>query len=118
MGEFRTGAGGREVPQFPLQEAQPGGLGTALIARREMRVRPVQLGAVQLAVDEGGQLLLEMAHGSPAAFPDPVVSGPGLDTPEEGGCRCARAVRSWARPRWMRLRTVPSFTPSVAAISS
>jgi hypothetical protein len=34
------------------------------------------------------------------------------------GARCARASRSWARPRWMRERTVPSFTPSVAAISS
>src|SRR6185437_14652625 len=31
--------------------------------------------------------------------------------------RCARAARSCARPRWIRLRTVPSFTPMVAAIS-
>ncbi len=34
------------------------------------------------------------------------------------GERCARALRSWDRPRWMRERTVPSFTPRVAAISS
>ena len=34
------------------------------------------------------------------------------------GSRWASASRSCTRPRWMRLRTVPSLIPSVAAISS
>lgn len=34
------------------------------------------------------------------------------------GARCLRAARRCERPRWMRLRTVPSLTPRVAAISS
>ena len=34
------------------------------------------------------------------------------------GARCASDSRSWARPRWMRERTVPSLMPSVAATSS
>ena len=34
------------------------------------------------------------------------------------GARCARASRSWARPRWIRERTVPSLMSRVAAISS
>ena len=34
------------------------------------------------------------------------------------GARWARASRSCTRPRWMRLRTVPSLMPRVAAISS
>ncbi len=34
------------------------------------------------------------------------------------GARCGKACRSWRRPRWMRLRTVPSLIPRVAAISS
>lgn len=34
------------------------------------------------------------------------------------GARWANASRSCERPRWMRERTVPSLSPSVAAISS
>ena len=34
------------------------------------------------------------------------------------GARCASDSRSWARPRWIRERTVPSLMPSVAATSS
>ena len=70
-------------------------------ARRHMGVRPVKFRAAQLAVDEGGQHVSEVAHRSRTRL-----------------SRCASAARNWARPRWMRLRTVPSFTPMVAAISS
>ena len=34
------------------------------------------------------------------------------------GRRCSNDLRSRARPRWMRERTVPIFTPRVSAISS
>ena len=34
------------------------------------------------------------------------------------GARWANDSRSWARPRWMRERTVPSLMPRVAATSS
>jgi hypothetical protein len=74
LGEVRAGAGRGQLPQFSLHQAQPGGLRATVLARREMRVRPVKLGTVQLAVHECGQLLVQMTHGSPA-FPDPVASG-------------------------------------------
>ena len=64
----------------------------------------------ELAVDERGDgLLREVAlrivlRQSPALGP--------------ARARWASAWRSWTRPRWIRERTVPSLTPSVAPISS
>ena len=46
------------------------------------------------------------------------VAVPVGQAPASVGARCARAWRRAARPRWIRERTVPSLTPSVAAISS
>ena len=42
----------------------------------------------------------------------------GVVVVEGCGARCASDSRSWARPRWMRERTVPSLMPRVAATSS
>ena len=71
----------------------------------------VTLGVAELAVDQGGDAGSEVVHG--------VTSGVWCRArPSRRGARCSRAARSWARPRWMRLRTVPSLMPSVAAISS
>ena len=67
----------------------------------------------ELAVDEGGDAGAEVAHGDRLRRP-----GSHGRRRRAGGARCSSAARSWARPRWMRLRTVPSLMPSVAAISS
>ena len=85
----------------------------------------------QLAVDQGGEPVSQMvlaARRGPDC--DPLTrSRPLLQARERpwrserrsaraSGDRCCRALRSCERPRWIRLRTVPSFTPRVAAISS
>jgi pimeloyl-ACP methyl ester carboxylesterase len=63
-----------------------------------------------VAIDQGGDAGSEVVHG--------VTSGLVPGSARRRGARCSRAARSCARPRWMRLRTVPSLMPSVAAISS
>ena len=90
-----------EGAQLALEPPQLRGLGPAHVAPGQVRVGPVKLRPGQFPVDQGGDQRSEMAHRS-----------------RTRRSRCARAARSCARPRWMRLRTVPSFTPMVAAISS
>ena len=117
--------------------------GAAGLATHHVAVPPEQRGIVHRPVGVGGQLVAEAPAASAegdtrdagphgAAHRDPGTARPSTgirrlatgarSTSRAGraslGSRCARASRSWARPRWMRERTVPSFTPSVAAISS
>src|SRR5450631_591993 len=97
----------RQAAHPLLQLAQRVDLRPALLARGQVRVRPVPLGGAELTVDKGRQVTSQVTHAGP----------PRLASARRGR-RCSSAVRSWARPRWIRLRTVPSFTPRVAAISS
>ena len=93
-----------ERAQLVLDAAQRARLRPAVSAGRQVGMDPVQLHAAELAIDVRGEQFTEMmAHRSRT---------------RRSLSRCARAARSWARPRWMRLRTVPSLTPMVAAISS
>ena len=70
----------------------------------------------QLAVDQRGDGLLgEVALGDAHRSRPPPRAHGGRPRP---GARWASAWRSCTRPRWIRLRTVPSLMPRVAAISS
>jgi hypothetical protein len=84
-------------------------LGAAGVAVRDVGQRPVALAMVELAVGERGEAVTEVRS-------DVTPSAP--SSGRRPGARCSSASRSWARPRWMRLRTVPSLMPSVAEISS
>src|SRR6478609_6939116 len=111
-GHGRLGRGPVHQPaQLLLQRPELGGFGPALLAGGQVRVGAVPFGSAELAVDQGGQPVTEMAHGSP-------LRTRALRWSAGAGLRCSSAERSWARPRWILLRTVPSFTPRVAAISS
>ena len=57
---------GAERAQLLLQRAQLRGFGPALLAAGQVSVRAVPFGSVELAVDERGQLVAQMAHDSPA----------------------------------------------------
>src|SRR6516165_724001 len=95
----------------PLEQPQHPCLLAAGLAAGQVGKHPLALGMAQLAVDQGGQPLAQVAlHGPP----------PSEARAAAGWCgrRWPSAARSWARPRWIRLRTVPSLTPRVAAISS
>ena len=80
------------------------GLGAAMIAC-------VVLSAVLTIIS--GRQMKSGSRSWPVAALGGVVLG--LAVP---GLRCSSAMRNCARPRWIRLRTVPSLTPRVAAISS
>jgi hypothetical protein len=58
-----------QVPQLALEVTQRGRLSPALRARREMGMRAVKLATGQLTVDEGGELVFQMAHGLAARLP-------------------------------------------------
>ena len=80
-------------------------------ARGDVAPRPLGGLAGELAVDEGAHAVLEVpAHGRRSSDADACGS--------TASRRCASEARSWARPRWMRERTVPILTSRVAAISS
>ncbi len=66
----------------------------------------------QFPVDQGGDRLLRQV-----ALRDAHAGAPPASTGRRGA-RWASAWRSCTRPRWIRLRTVPSLMPRVAAISS
>lgn len=99
----------------------------AVLADDNMPVPQQELRRRESAIDVGTELVGEVAgHHTPCAIGE---AGPGtrlgralVDAERAAlatsGARCARAARSWARPRWMRERTVPSLMPSVAEISS
>ena len=83
------------------------------------------------SVSSGGELAVEQRADPRAevadrthhwAVPQPEsswpVAGPAYRTRPAPGARWASAVRSMARPRWMRERTVPSLVPRISAISS
>ncbi len=100
------------------------GEGAARRAAHDVLVEGLEHGHGKRAVDVGAHVPAEMGrHWAPAATRRPGSRSPERDgrgsaTSGAPGARCARASRSWARPRWMRERTVPSLTPSVALISS
>ena len=110
----RRRAGGRGEP------GQPGlhpALALDLVATgvADVHVRPGALGLVgrEPAVEEGADPGSEVAHHAPLPRPLSTASpaGPAYRARPSTGARWARAVRSIARPRWMRERTVPSFAP-------
>ncbi|CAO0825802.1 hypothetical protein SMICM17S_08486 [Streptomyces microflavus] len=84
---------------------------------------------VELAVDQRGEPVPQMRFGrggtgetcaAHAVPPSPARTASARErcSARASGERCLSALRRCERPRWMRLRTVPSFTPRVAAISS
>jgi len=99
-----------------LEHPQRGRLTAARLAPGEVGQRPLPLCVIQLTVDQGRQALAQVAHAGPPVAVE-VVAAAGTRVAWRGR-RCSSATRSCARPRWMRLRTVPSFTPRVLATSS
>src|SRR4051812_46499233 len=116
----RRGGGALQAGEADLGEPFELDEVPARTAGREVRRGALDGVRVQLTVDERGGAITEMAH-SPVSPPD-TAGACSLASrsmlPPASGRRCARARRSAARPRWMRERTVPSLTSSVAAISS
>ncbi len=103
-------------PSCSTRRRQPGQERTCDQARSSSAGR-------ELAVDQGRDLAADVtAQGQhhrtcPAVRPG-FRRGPAKRVRPAVGARWARAARSWARPRWMRERTVPSLRPSTSAISS
>lgn len=106
----------------------------AFRAGRQMRQHPLAGVVTEFAVHQGGEPVSEVLLGEEplggvvsgsthavAPLPPPRAGTRGTKerrSARASGERCARALRSCERPRWMRERTVPSLTPRVAAISS
>jgi hypothetical protein len=108
----RVAAGGiAQGVHPPLEQPERGRFPAAVLAPGQVSQHPFSLRIAQLAIDQRGQALAEVP------FHDGVPSV-AAGRPRWRGRRWSSAARSWARPRWMRLRTVPSLTPRVAAISS
>ncbi len=92
-------------------------------AGEDVRPGPLRLGGGQLAVDQRRRLRTDVSaerqhHRTCPAMRGPIRRGPANRVRPGRGARWASAVRSWARPRWMRERTVPSLRPRTSAISS
>ena len=87
---------------------------------KEWNKKPVGLVGSQPAVEQGAGAGAEVTHHR--ALPSGLTSGSGRGPAKRSrpsaGARCARALRSIARPRWMRLRKVPSLASRIWAISS
>lgn len=90
----------------------------AIGALREVVLGAVEGGGGEFVVDKRGDSFevevvdgIEVRHGCHLAR----MSSRAVSL--ESACASSEA-RSWLRPRWMRDRTVPIFTPSVFAISS
>ena len=96
----------------------------ALVAGVDVLPGPLLVGRGQLAVEERADAGAEVAdHGADHDLSRrPWMPGSGSGPPKRvrpsTGARWASAVRSIARPRWMRERTVPSLASRIAAISS
>ena len=91
------------------------------VAGVDVGPQPLGLRRGQLAVDEGTDPVADMAdHGADhrTASGVSVGFGPAYRIRPSAGARWASALRSMARPRWMRERTVPSLAPMISAISS
>src|SRR5699024_8978345 len=86
-------------------------LGAATGTVHQVRPGTFRPGRRQVAVHERGDERSEMAHPATSAVWTDRVS-------ITRGDRCARVVRSCARPRWIRERTVPIEIPSTSPISS
>src|SRR5690606_22969110 len=69
----------------------------------------VALVVVEPVVDEVADSLVEMFHAGSPCSRVPSARGAGVSKAlASSGARWSSAARSCARPRWMRLRTVPS----------
>ena len=121
-GQPGAGRGLAEGVHPPLESPEGRGFLTAPAAPGQMTEHPVTLVAPEFPVDQGRKALARAGHSC-----CPAAAGAGrVDVqsrlrhaaPVRRGRRCSRDWRSCARPRWIRLRTVPSFTPRVSAISS
>lgn len=121
----------RALHEHGLQATLGIGFGLALGAGGQVGQDALTHVVRQLAVHQGGKPVTQVlfgggrtdsAHSAPPSLPAP---GAPTAAPASARCsaraageRCLSALRRCERPRWIRLRTVPSFTPSVAAISS
>src|SRR5699024_107460 len=117
--EVEVGLGFTQAVQSAFEAAQRVGLETARFTLGQVDEGAVVLGRPELTVDERREALPQVLR---AHWASPLIAL----APRSCSCwtcavlvvLCSRARRNCARPRWMRLRTVPSLTSSVAAISS
>ena len=108
---FRDDMACRRTPQHVTHASLLGDLGATGRAGREVRFGPGRLLRAEGSVDVGRGRVPEVS------VHDPTTPVAGSRAPRRGRGAAAPS-RSWLRPRWMRLRTVPSLTSRVAAISS
>ncbi len=128
-------AGQRAAREHAFHLALRVRLRLAVGARGEVGQHAVPAVVGELTVDESRQALPEVVIGPAAALgtahsaPPSSAHVPAGTAARTDSSRTARsertrgerwrsALRRCERPRWIRLRTVPSFTPSVVAISS
>src|SRR5699024_1038579 len=111
LGACRTGTGRLRRPGGPAGGTLGEYLSLAFRAHGEGGLGVLRLRRRHLAVDVCGDSRAQVTH--------PVASaGAGSAAVSDCGERWARACRSWARPRWLRERSVPIDTSSVPANSS
>ena len=100
-------------PALALDEVTTG------VAGEHVLPRALGLLGRQLAVEECADPSAEVAdHAVPPTARTHGGQRAGVAGAAVRGARWDRAVRSMARPRWIRERTVPSLAPRISAISS
>ena len=90
----------------------------AVVALREVLLGAVEGGGGEFVVDKrGDRFKIQVVDRIESRHSCHLARMSSRAASHDAACASSDA-RSWLRPRWMRERTVPIFTPSVFAISS